>query len=173
MAGEEYITVGKLGKPHGIRGAFRFSLYEGLKSKKKAPKHFWLESSGSFLPWFIQKIEWTGGEEGIINFEEITSPEKAHIYSGCEVFLTRADARQYLKKKDTGFDYLIGFMALQDKDELIGIIEEISDATGQTLLSVNKNGKEVIIPLVDDFVVSINKKKKEIIFDLPEGLLEL
>ena len=173
MTGEGYITVGKLGKPHGIRGAFRFSLYEGLKSKKKVPKHFWLESGGSFLPWFIQKIEWTGVQDGIINFEEITGPEKARIYSGCELFLTGADAQQYLKKKDTGFDYLVGFAAMQENDGLIGVIEEISDTTGQTLLSVNRDGREVIIPLVDDFIVGINKRKKEIIFDLPEGLLEL
>jgi 16S rRNA processing protein RimM len=173
MAGETYITVGKLGKPHGIRGAFRFSLHQALKSRKRMPQHFWLQAAGSTLPWFIEKIEWAGDTEGIIYFEGIDAPEKARAYSGRDLFLTEQDALQFLKKKDTGFSYLVGFTALQQSGETIGLVEDISDATGQTLLSVNNEGKEVIIPLVDDFVVGINRKKKEIVFDLPDGLLEL
>lgn len=173
MAGETYITVGKLGKPHGVRGAFRFSLLQPVKNHNRIPKHFWLEIAGNKLPWFIEKIEWNSDSDGLINFEEVATPEKARNYTGAELFLTEADAAKYLKKKESGYDFLVGYLALMENEEPIGVIEEVSEATGQVLLRVNREGKDVMIPLVDDFVVELNKRRKQVIFDLPEGLLEL
>ncbi len=43
----------------------------------------------------------------------------------------------------------------------------------QTLLSIVYGGEEVLIPLVDDFIVDIKPRKKELYLDLPEGLLNL
>ena len=33
--------------------------------------------------------------------------------------------------------------------------------------------KEIMIPLVDDFLIEVKRKEKEIIFNLPEGLINL
>ena len=68
---EQHISVGKLGKPHGLSGAFRFLLHRELKSKKKFPNHFFILQKGNFLPWFIKEIEWLGFDSGFILFEEI------------------------------------------------------------------------------------------------------
>jgi 16S rRNA processing protein RimM len=132
-----------------------------------------IEVRGSFLPWFINKVEWTGFNEGIISFDEITSPERARMYSGCELFLTEKDAETYFKKNKENLHYLLGYRALDEKMEEIGLIEDVVDNPGQILLSVKKEGKEIIIPYVEDFVIKLDKRKKELVLNLPEGLLDL
>jgi len=171
MANEQYISVGKLGKPHGLSGAFRFFLDRELKSRNKVPAHFLLNLKGSFMPWFIKTIEWTGFNEGFVLFEEVSSPEKGKQYTGTELFLSEKDITAFFKKDAESLDYLKGYKAIDETEGEIGIIEEVVENPGQVLLSVNKDGKEVMIPFVEDFVISLNKRRKEIILSLPEGLV--
>ena len=171
MATETYISVGKLGKPHGLSGAFRFFLDRELKSKNKLPGHFLLNMKGNFMPWFVKEIEWTGFNEGFILFEEVTSPEKGKQYTGTEICLSEKDITQYFKKDADSLDYLNGFKAIDETEGELGFIEEVIENPGQVLLSINNNGNEILIPFVEEFVVSLNKRKKEIILSLPEGLI--
>jgi 16S rRNA processing protein RimM len=170
---ESYISVGKLGKPHGLSGAFRFLLTDELKSKKKLPKHFIIEDRGSYLPWFVKNIEWLGFNDGFITFEEITSVEKAKEHTKKELLLTQKDFDLLFKKNSAELSYLIGFKAVEEKLGALGLVEEIIENPGQVLCSVRNGDNEMYIPLVDDFIISINKRKKEILFNLPEGLLDL
>lgn len=173
MAADNHIAVGRLGKPHGISGAFRFLLERDLKSKKKLPNYFTFGAKGKLLPWFIQKIEWTGLNEGIILFEEIATPEKARLYTGSELMLAEKDVATYFKKSADDFAEIVGYTVLNTENNPLGTIEEVMESPAQTLISIMVDGKEALVPLVEDFIVSINKKKKEIVLDLPEGLLDL
>jgi 16S rRNA processing protein RimM len=173
MSDSDNISVGKLGKPHGVNGAFRFYLQRNLKNTKKLPKHFLVQEKGSLLPWFIAKIQWVDHNEGFITFEEITTPEKAKLYSGRELYLSPKDVATYFKKEEGEFEYLIGFTAIDEETGEIGIIEELIENPAQILMQVRSPKGEILIPLVDDFVVDVNEETKEIILTLPEGLLDL
>jgi 16S rRNA processing protein RimM len=171
MATEQYISVGKIGKPHGLSGAFRFFLDRELKSNKKVPGHFVMNLKGNFTPWFVKSVEWIGFNEGYVLFEEITSSEHGKQYSGTELCLGEKDLNVYFKKNAQSLDYLIGYVVTDEADGEVGIIEEVIENPGQVLLSVAKDGKDVMIPFVEEFVVSVNKRKKELVLSLPEGLL--
>lgn len=173
MKGEKYIAIGKLGKPHGVSGAFRFLLYNGLKGKKKFPKHFMVEVNAGYNPWFIKKMEWLGELEGLIWFEDITSPEQARKFSSKEIFLTEKDAGLFFRIEAGEFDYLIGYKMNIEGKEDAGVITGVNETPGQTLLLIKYQNKEIIVPLVDEFVVKLSKRKKEITLNLPEGLTEL
>jgi 16S rRNA processing protein RimM len=53
------------------------------------------------------------------------------------------------------------------------VVDEIVKLPGQDLLSVNKDGKEVLIPMVKQIIVSIDIKTKKIVVDPPEGLFDV
>ena len=171
MASEKYISVGKIGKPHGLSGAFRFFLDRELKSKNKLPGHFLLNLKGNFMPWFITTMEWTGFNEGYILFEEVSSPEKGKQYTGSELCLSEKDISTYFKKDALSLDYLVGYKVTDETDGELGVIEEVVENPGQVLLSIKKDGKEIMIPFVEDFILDLNKRKKEITLSLPEGLV--
>jgi hypothetical protein len=50
---DNYTSVGKIRKPHGLSGAFNFTLTRELKSLRKYPTHFFMEVKGGFVPYFI------------------------------------------------------------------------------------------------------------------------
>ncbi len=173
MSTQQHTVVAKLGKPHGISGAFRFYMLRELKGKNKFPKHFLVHEKGNLLPWFVVKTEWIGFEEGFIWFEEITNPEKAKLYSGRELYLAEKDVTTYFKKDSSDYGFLIGYNAIDETLGQIGVVQEIIENPGQILIAVKSGENEALIPLVEEFIVEINKKKKELQLNLPEGLLDL
>ena len=170
---ELYISVGKLGKPHGISGACRFIFQRELRSKKKFPDHLLIIEKGTYLPWFIKEVEWITFNSGFVLFEEITTPEKAKLYSGSELFLSEKNTEDFFKNDVGEYDYLIGFKASDEEAGNIGTILEMIENPGQILCAIDNDGKQVIVPFVEDFIVEIDKRKKKIMFSLPSGLLDL
>ena len=71
------------------------------------------------------------------------------------------------------FQQLIGSEVFLKSGGLVGVVDEIVKLPGQDLLSVNKEGKEVLIPMVKQIIVSIDIKTKKIVVDPPEGLFDV
>lgn len=173
MESGKHIPVGKLGKPHGISGAFRFTIYRELKNKTTHPQYFLVENRGTLVPFFIKKIDLRSWDGGFINFEDVTTPEAAKLYTGREVFLPAEEVEKLFRKDADDLDYLIGYKVYEQERGEIGAISEVNDSPAQVLITVTDGDNEYMIPLVDEFILELNKRKKEIHLQLPEGLLDL
>jgi 16S rRNA processing protein RimM len=58
--------------------------------------------------------------------------------------------------------------------EAVGTVESILRTGGQDLLSVRKpDGREALIPFVDEICVEVDVEAKRVVVDPPEGLLDL
>ena len=55
----------------------------------------------------------------------------------------------------------------------IGLIQRVDDRSPQALFVIEHQGREVLVPVVDDFIEKVDKKNREIRLRLPEGLLDL
>jgi 16S rRNA processing protein RimM len=55
----------------------------------------------------------------------------------------------------------------------VGQVSEIVKLPGQDLLSVDKNGSQVLIPMVKQIIISIDVLAKKIVVNPPEGLLDV
>jgi 16S rRNA processing protein RimM len=60
-----------------------------------------------------------------------------------------------------------------EKGDLVGSVTEIVKLPGQDLLSIERNGKEVLVPMVAAIIISIDVEKKKIVINPPEGLLDV
>ena len=80
--------------------------------------------------------------------------------------------------KQEGLD-IVGFAIANADGERIGEVVDIEENPMQSLLVVQREAAEpaeageVLIPLVDEFIVSLDEEQKEIRVSLPEGLLDL
>lgn len=173
MQNEAYIPVGKLGRPHGISGAFRFQLTRTLKSNKKLPKYFLLEDKGRMTPYFVSSVEFQSWDEGLLKLEGIDAPETAKKFSGTALYLKEKDVAILFNKDAESVDYLVGYQLIDETAGNIGTIEELMETPAQLLAVIKGAKKEYTIPLAEDWIVEINKRKKEIRMDLPDGLLDL
>ncbi len=71
------------------------------------------------------------------------------------------------------FQQLIGCEVFQQNGELIGAVDEIVKLPGQDLLSVNRAGDQVLIPMVKQIIIEIDVLAKKIVVNPPEGLLDV
>lgn len=170
---EDLISVAKLRKPHKVSGAFRFLLLRELRNKKKFPKHFLMEVKGQALPFFVKEVEVISMEEGIVQFEEITSPEQARAYNGKELMLDAKTVAQFFKPDSADFLFLAGFDLLNAKNDKVGVVDDVVETVMQVFLQIKTETGEALIPLTEDWVLDINKKAKTIQMDFPEELLHL
>ena len=79
------------------------------------------------------------------------------------------------KLEGTQFYYheVIGFDVLDTRLGNIGKITAINDSGAQPLLKSIKNGTEILIPLIDDFIIALDRANKTITLETPEGLVDL
>jgi 16S rRNA processing protein RimM len=167
---DSYTSVGILRKPHGLSGAFSFMLTRELKSLKKYPTHFFLEVKGTFIPYFISKVDFKDIFSGYMSFEDVSKVEDAKALVNSELYLDEKTVSTFFKKAADEYDFLIGYTAY-DKETELGLVTGILSHPAQILAEINVNGNEVLIPIVDDLVIEIDKRKKKIVFDVPEGLV--
>ena len=55
----------------------------------------------------------------------------------------------------------------------VGEVAYINDQTPQHLFVIKSNGKEILIPINDDFIIDLDRKNKIINLKIPEGLLKM
>lgn len=173
MTSGKYTPIGKIGKPHGISGAFRFTFYRQPKNKRSLPKHFFVPSRGGIVPFFVKTLEMKGFEDGLMSFEDVKSPEAVKLYTNKELYLTEADIEKWFKKSSAEFDYLPGYMVNDATLGDLGTVKEVIESPGQILISFDYKGEERMVPLVDDLVIEVNMPKKLLKLDLPGGILDL
>jgi 16S rRNA processing protein RimM len=56
---------------------------------------------------------------------------------------------------------------------VLGKVSAVYEANGNDLLAVDHKGREVLVPIRDEFIVDFNKESKTILVNLPDGLLDI
>ncbi|MDR1847090.1 MAG: ribosome maturation factor RimM [Bacteroidales bacterium] len=68
---------------------------------------------------------------------------------------------------------VIGFKVEDSRFGFVGTITEVLDNSPQALFSIDHEGKEVLIPIIDQVITKIDRNKQQITINAPEGLIEL
>jgi 16S rRNA processing protein RimM len=157
--------IGYFSKTHGIKGHLI------LKSEAdfyfEEVNAFFIDSGGSKAPYFVSEISDTNNGIMVL-FEEITSVEKAKTLIGKKVFIDS----QFVSEEDAAIDW-VGFELIDSLHGNLGEITGVSDNGHQVIVSILYKNKEIILPLVDDFIEKIDEASRKIFFKAPEGLIEV
>ena len=108
----------------------------------------------------------------LVTFEGVDSIEVAERLAGCCCLVRRADLPQdALVAPGAGLE---GFEVRDARAGRVGLVAEMVEGPGQTLLSVERpDGRTSLVPFVDAFVVSVDEDARRIDVDVPDGLLDL
>ncbi|WP_029904392.1 ribosome maturation factor RimM [Prevotella sp. 10(H)] len=167
----EVFKIGKLIKPHGIKGEISFAFENDVFDRVDCP-YLICSIDGILVPFFIEEYRFKGKETALITFEDIDDEEKARRMSGLDVYFPR---KYYEEETDEDIEYswnfFIGFSVTDKIAGKLGVIEDIDDKTINTLFLIKDREDEHIIPATEDFIEKIDAKKKMIYLNLPEGLI--
>jgi 16S rRNA processing protein RimM len=107
-----------------------------------------------------------------IRFEDVNTEQEVDALLGNDLYLPLK-----MLPKLTGnkfyFHEVIGFEVEDKRLGIVGKIQSINDSTAQPLFEVLKDEIEILIPMIDHFLVKIDRENKKVIMDLPEGLIEI
>jgi len=168
---EKYIELGGCSKPHGIKGAFSFHLYNRENSVLvKGAKVLLTPGSGSRLPkegreYEILKISF--GNKVIVFLKEIDNRNQVEEILPFSIYYKQAD----LPEVNDDEYYIRDLIGLEVIDELtnkkIGKISEYYDNSAQIVLVI-QGDENFEVPLIDNFVKEIDIKTNTIRILVPQ-----
>ncbi|MGV8980277.1 ribosome maturation factor RimM [Clostridium sp.] len=153
---KDFMTVGQIGKTHGLKGEVKvFSLTDTLERFK--------ELKSVYIDGEIRKIEGCKlqSDRAILKIEGIDTIEQAELYRNKYLMVSREDAI----KLPVGSYYvadLIDCTVFEEGGEELGKVFDVLSTPGNDVYWV-KGKKEVLIPVLKDIVVSIDTDKRVII----------
>ena len=171
MAYNAHILLGRITKVHGYEGAVTVKLEKTFIENINEMESVFLEIEGKPVPFFIEWSDYPGGDILRLKFEGYKSPDRVSEFMGCRVFLT---THEIVPGKISYHDQLSGYKILLADNTLLGTVKDVIDNPGQSLINIKSpDGRDILIPLHEDFIIVVDNKKKVIKMDLPEGLTEI
>lgn len=140
-------------------------MYENMES-------VFVEIGKNLIPFFIERCSLHKSDLLRIKFEDVSSESDADalmkhkLYLPLE-FLPKLSGNQFY------YHEVIGFEVIDENFGKVGKISAINDSGYQALFEIESPEKQVLIPVIDEFLKEVNRQKKQIIVKIPKGLLEL
>lgn len=162
------LVVGRIGRAHGVLGEATIEVQtDDPDLRFKVGNKLLLDSGQELL---IKSSRWHN-QILLLGFEGIN--DRNHIEALRDRLLSAQVDLSQLAPGEYHYQQLIGSQVFLQNNELIGIVKEVVKLPGQDLLSVDKNGLQVLIPMVKQIIISIDVLDKKIVVNPPEGLLDV
>ncbi len=167
---EEVFHIGRLGKPHGIKGEITFMFTDDVFDRVDA-EYLIIEVDGILVPFFIDEYRFKSNETALMAFDGITTVEQAKELTNCEVYFPRSLSDH--SEDEMTWEEFVGYQITDLHEGSIGKIVDVDDATENVLFSVDYKGNTILLPAAEELIVDIDHKERIITTELPEGLLDL
>ena len=172
MRKEDCFYLGKIAKKFSFKGEVLIyldtdepELYEDMES-------VFVEFNKNLVPFFIENSNLHKSDFLRVKFEDVDDEAEADSIMGCEIYLP-LNMLPKLEGNKFYFHEVIGFEIEDLRLGIFGKIVSINDTSAQPLFEVINGNVEILIPMIDQFLVKIDRENKKVIMDLPEGLVEM
>ena len=172
MLKEECFYLGKIVRKYSFKGEVLVKLDTDQPEFFKEMESVFVEQRNQLIPFFIKESSFHKSELLRIRFEDVNTEEEAESLIGSDLYLPL----EFLPELDDDQFYyheIIGFTAEDEVFGKIGIVTGVNDHSAQDLFEIDYKGQEVLVPVIDEFLIKVDKKNKKIYLRLPEGLMDL
>ena len=172
MRKEDCFYLGKIAKKFSFKGEVLIyldtdepELYENMES-------VFVEFNKNLVPFFIENSSLHKNDFLRVQFEDVDTEEEADSILNCAVYLPLSMLPK-LEGNKFYFHEVIGFEIEDKRLGVFGKIVSINDSSAQPLFEVVNGTVEILVPMIDQFLVKIDRENKKVVMDLPEGLVEM
>jgi 16S rRNA processing protein RimM len=164
--------VGFFKKTHGVSGELVLEYEPQFEYSIENADRFFVELEGLLVPFFIMEdgFRFKTENSAILTFDGVESEKYAKRMVGSSVFLFKDEI--IVMTDELSDSELVDYLLVDEKLGEIGIIDQIDNYSGNIVFTVNFNGKELLVPFNEDFLLEIDKQNKVIKLRLPEGLFD-
>lgn len=172
---EELIEIGVFNKPHGVNGEISATIDCDLDILTQFSCLI-CDIDGIFVPFFVCSKRSKTAQTALLLIDGISNENEASLLVNKAIFVKKDEFDKLAEEYDSDempIDYFIGYKAII-KGEEIGEIIDVDDSTANVLFRIEcADGKELLIPAVDEFVIDVDTENETIELDVPDELLNL
>src|SRR5699024_9364168 len=126
----------------------------------------------NLIPFFIKSSSLQKSDLLRVRFDSIETEDEVEDILKKDVYLPLSELPE-LEEDQFYYHEVIGFRMIDADFGEIGKLKEVNSSGPQALFVIDHKGKEVLVPITDDFIEKINKSEQEIHLDLPKGLIDM
>ncbi|OAT73393.1 ribosome maturation factor RimM [Parageobacillus thermoglucosidasius] len=171
---EKWFNVGKIVNTHGIRGEVRVisrTDFPEERYKKGNTLYIFMEKSEEPIE-VIVKSHRVHKSFDLLSFEGYDSINLVEKFKGAMLKVPESQLGE-LNEGEYYFHEIIGCTVVTEEGETVGTVSEILTPGANDVWVVKRNnGKEVLIPYIEDVVKNVDVEAKMITIRPMEGLLE-
>jgi len=172
MKKEDCFYLGKIVSKYSFKGELLIKLDTDQPELYEDLDALFIDVRNTLIPFFIENSQLHKSDLLRVQFEDVTNEGDADALIKSDVYLPL----ELLPKLDGNkfyFHEVIGFTVEDANYGKVGTIVSINDSTAQALFEIEHDGKEILIPMNDEFIEKVDRTNKTIFVKTPEGLIDL
>jgi 16S rRNA processing protein RimM len=173
------IVVGRLGRPHGVRGDVTVDVRTDVPERRFAAGARLLTDRPGLGELVVDTSRWHAGTL-LVHFVGSDDRGAAETLRGVVVSIDAAAAGDPADSDDPAdadlyWDRdLVGLRATTLGGEDVGVVVDVVHTAAGELLAIERpDGREALVPFVRDIVPVVEPARGRVLLDPPDGLLEL
>lgn len=168
---ENLVNIGTIVGTHHLRGSVKInSIFENIELIKN--ERVLLEKNDKKKLLVVKNIKRLNDKKAILNFEEIDNIDAAKELNGYKVKIRR----DLLPKRDEDDFYVKDLFGIEvfSENEKIGEVVDVMETAAHNILIIEDidTKKEIMVPLIDEFVAKIDFPNNRIEVILIDGMRE-
>jgi len=172
MRKEDCFYLGRIVRKHSFKGEVVIKLDTDEPELYQEMESVFVNLGNNLIPFFIKESLLQKGNQLRVCFENINSEEDANSILKAGIYLP-LDLLPKLTGNQFYFHEVIGFTIEDQNYGAIGTITGINDTTAQPLFEVENGTTQILIPMIDEFIIKIDRPSNTVIVKTPEGLIDM
>jgi 16S rRNA processing protein RimM len=165
--GPEFLVIGKIRRPHGVKGDVVVEIYTDYPERIIPNKAVYIGAKHAKL---IINRRRQHNEGLLLGFEGVTSPEEAGRYRNQHLSILAFESPK-LPKGRYYFHELIDLKVVDESGKNLGTIKEIIETGANDVYVIkNQNERELLLPAIPEVILSVDLVVKTIKVHLIPGL---
>jgi len=165
------VTVGRIGRPHGIRGAVVIGVRTDEPELRFAVGSRLDTDRPEVGPLTVAARRWQSGEL-VVRFEGVRDRDAAGELRGTWLSVDSSTLAPTGDPDEFRDHELVGLAVRTVDGTDVGVVEDVLHH-GQDTLVVRAGSREILVPFVKAIVPEVNVEAGVLLIDPPSGLLDL
>lgn len=167
---QEFLEIGQIANTFGVKGMIKIIPYTDDIKRFDELNTIYIENKKGKKEYQIEDVKYHKNMV-LMKIKGINTIEEAEFLKESYVKIDRKKAIPL--EKDTYFIVdLIGLEVYTDKNEFLGNIVDIYNTGSNDIYVVkNKEGKQLLLPAIEDVIKNIDIKNKKIVIHIIDGLI--